>query len=109
MLLSGNAVLSDGPNLTRGERIVYDLKTGIATVETAPGGRVRAMFTPGGGATAAPAAPAATQAVTVSTLPSTGAGAEDGGAGLGALAALAVLAVIGGGGTALARRRSALR
>ncbi len=58
VLLSGNAVLSDGPNLTRGERIVYDMKTGIATVETAPGGRVRAMFTPGGGATAAPVAPA---------------------------------------------------
>ncbi|MFX6605365.1 LptA/OstA family protein, partial [Acinetobacter baumannii] len=42
VLLTGNAVLSDGPNLTRGERIVYDLKSGIANVETAPGGRVRA-------------------------------------------------------------------
>jgi lipopolysaccharide export system protein LptA len=58
VLLSGNAVLSDGPNLTRGERILYDLKTGIATVETAPGGRVRAMFTPGGApAGAGPAQP----------------------------------------------------
>jgi lipopolysaccharide export system protein LptA len=56
VLLTGNAVLSDGPNLTRGERIVYDLKSGVANIETAPGGRVRAMFVPGGG-TAAPAAP----------------------------------------------------
>jgi lipopolysaccharide export system protein LptA len=56
VLLSGNAVLSDGPNLTRGERIVYDLRTGIANVETAPGGRVRAMFVPGGGGTGTPPA-----------------------------------------------------
>ncbi|HEX2552207.1 MAG TPA: LptA/OstA family protein [Microvirga sp.] len=49
VLLSGNAVLSDGPNVTRGERVVYDLRTGVANVETAPGGRVRAMFLPGGG------------------------------------------------------------
>jgi lipopolysaccharide export system protein LptA len=58
VLLTGNAVLSDGPNLTRGERIVYDLKSGVANIETAPGGRVRAMFVPGGG-TAPAAAPAA--------------------------------------------------
>ena len=45
MLLSGNAILSDGPNLTRGERIVYDLNTGVANIE---GGRVRALFVPGG-------------------------------------------------------------
>lgn len=44
VLLSGNAVLSDGPNVTRGERVAYDLNTGIASVE---GGRVRASITPG--------------------------------------------------------------
>jgi lipopolysaccharide export system protein LptA len=48
VLLTGNVSLSDGPNLTRGERLVYDLNTGVANIETAPGGRVRAMFTPGG-------------------------------------------------------------
>jgi lipopolysaccharide export system protein LptA len=56
VLLTGNVSLSDGPNLTRGERLVYDLNTGIANVGTAPGGRVRAMFTPGGSDTPAPAA-----------------------------------------------------
>ena len=47
VLLIGNVTLSDGPNVTRGERIVYDLNTGIANVETAPGGRVKALFVPG--------------------------------------------------------------
>lgn len=42
--LTGNAALSDGPNVTRGERVVYDLNTGIANVE---GGRVRALIVPG--------------------------------------------------------------
>jgi lipopolysaccharide export system protein LptA len=47
VLLTGNVALSDGPNVTRGERIVYDLNTSIANVETAPGGRVKALFVPG--------------------------------------------------------------
>lgn len=42
--LSGNAALSQGPNVTRGERVIYNLDTGIANVE---GGRVRALFVPG--------------------------------------------------------------
>ncbi|MDB5512473.1 MAG: organic solvent tolerance protein OstA [Enterovirga sp.] len=42
--LTGNAALSDGPNVTRGERVAYDLNTGIANVE---GGRVRALIVPG--------------------------------------------------------------
>jgi lipopolysaccharide export system protein LptA len=50
VLLTGNVALSDGPNVTLGERIVYDLNSGIANVETKPGGRVRAMFVPGAGA-----------------------------------------------------------
>jgi lipopolysaccharide export system protein LptA len=53
--LIGNAALSDGPNVTRGERVVYDLNTGVANVETKPGGRVRALFVPGSGNNPAPA------------------------------------------------------
>ncbi len=33
----GNVALTDGPNVTRGERIVYDLNTGVANVETNAG------------------------------------------------------------------------
>ena len=39
--LTGNAALSDGPNVTRGERVIYDINTGVANIETAPGGRVK--------------------------------------------------------------------
>ncbi len=53
VLLLGNVALTDGPNVTRGERIVYDLNSGVANVETAPGGRVKALFVPGGGTEAA--------------------------------------------------------
>jgi lipopolysaccharide export system protein LptA len=49
VFLTGNVALTDGPNVTRGERIVYDLNTGIANVETRPGGRVKALFVPGSG------------------------------------------------------------
>jgi lipopolysaccharide export system protein LptA len=45
VVLTGNAALSQGQNVTRGERIVYDLNTGVANIE---GGRVRAMFVPTG-------------------------------------------------------------
>jgi lipopolysaccharide export system protein LptA len=47
ILLTGNVALSDGPNVTTGERIVYDLNTSVANIETKPGGRVRALFVPG--------------------------------------------------------------
>ena len=48
VLLVGNATLSDGPNVTRGERVAYDLNTGIANVEGGgQGGRVRALIVPG--------------------------------------------------------------
>jgi lipopolysaccharide export system protein LptA len=56
IFLTGNAALSDGPNVTRGERVVYDIDTGVANIETKPGGRVKALFVPGSGAGAAPAA-----------------------------------------------------
>lgn len=44
VFLIGNATLSDGPNVTRGERVAYDLNTQVANVE---GGRVRALIVPG--------------------------------------------------------------
>jgi lipopolysaccharide export system protein LptA len=47
VILTCNAALSQCQNVTRGERIVYDMNTGVANVETAPGGRVRALFVPG--------------------------------------------------------------
>ncbi len=43
--ITGNAALSQGQNVTRGEKLVYNLTTGVANVE---GGRVRALFVPGG-------------------------------------------------------------
>jgi lipopolysaccharide export system protein LptA len=52
ILLTGNATLSDGPNVTKGERVSYDINTGVASVDTKPGGRVRALFVPGQGAPA---------------------------------------------------------
>lgn len=57
--LAGNASLSQGKNVTRGERLVYNLNTGIANVE---GGRVRALFVPGEEGPATPGAPAASPA-----------------------------------------------
>ena len=48
VILTGNVALSQCQNVTRGERIVYDMNTGVANIETAPGGRVRALFVPGG-------------------------------------------------------------
>lgn len=48
VLLIGNAALSDGPNVTRGERVAYDLNSGVANVEGGgAGGRVRALIVPG--------------------------------------------------------------
>jgi len=35
--------------VTRGERVVYDINTGVANIETNRGGRVRALFVPGSG------------------------------------------------------------
>ena len=47
VVLTGNAALSQCQNVTRGERIVYDLNTGVANVEPTPGGRVKALIVPG--------------------------------------------------------------
>lgn len=47
--LTGNVVVSDGDNVQAGEKMVYNTKTGVATVE---GGRVRGIFIPGQGSAA---------------------------------------------------------
>lgn len=48
--LTGNVTLTQGDNVIKGERLVYDVATGQATVQGggAQGGRVRSVFTPGG-------------------------------------------------------------
>ena len=50
--LIGNVTLSDGPNVTKGDKLTYDLKTGVATVDTggSKSGRVHGQFTPNAGA-----------------------------------------------------------
>jgi len=46
--LSGNVTLSDGGNVTKGEKLTYDLTTGEATVEMGPvAKRVKGLFIPG--------------------------------------------------------------
>jgi lipopolysaccharide export system protein LptA len=46
--LTGNVTLTQGDNVVKGERLVYDVTSGIATVQGggAQGGRVRSSFTP---------------------------------------------------------------
>jgi lipopolysaccharide export system protein LptA len=62
IVLTGNVALSQGENVTKGEKLIYDTETGIAIVESgaaAAGGRVRGVFVPGedkGGITGKPAA-----------------------------------------------------
>ena len=46
--LSGNVTLSDGGNVTKGEKLTYDLASGEATVEMGPvAKRVKGLFIPG--------------------------------------------------------------
>lgn len=47
MTLSGRVVIADCDNVQRGERVVYDVKTGRAKVDAGPTGRVQGVFTPG--------------------------------------------------------------
>lgn len=45
--LTGNVTLSKGPNVTRGQRLVYNVGSGIASMEAGgSGGRVSSSFTP---------------------------------------------------------------
>ena len=47
--LTGNVTLTQGENIVKGDRLVYDVSTGMATVQggASQGGRVRSTFTPG--------------------------------------------------------------
>jgi lipopolysaccharide export system protein LptA len=45
--LTGNVIISDCDNVQRGERAVYDVKSGRATVDAGAKGRVQGVFTPG--------------------------------------------------------------
>jgi lipopolysaccharide export system protein LptA len=48
--LTGNVTLSDGGNVTKGDKLIYDLTTGQATVDTGPAAsRVKGLFVPGSG------------------------------------------------------------
>jgi lipopolysaccharide export system protein LptA len=58
VFLTGHVTLSQGANVTKGERLVYDLNTNQAVVlggASAGGGRVRSVFIPGEKSAAAPA------------------------------------------------------
>lgn len=47
VIMTGNVALNDGPNITRGERLVYDTVTGVANVDPgSKGGRVQGFFVP---------------------------------------------------------------
>jgi len=50
--LIGHITLSDGQNVTKGDKLTYDLKTGQATIDTggSKSGRVHGQFTPNSGA-----------------------------------------------------------
>ena len=52
--LTGHVTLSDGTNVTKGDKLVYDLATGRATIDTGSTGRVHGLFVPGSNASPAP-------------------------------------------------------
>lgn len=58
VIMTGNVALNDGPNITRGERLVYNTVTGVANVESNKG-RVQGFFVPNSGDAAKPAPGAA--------------------------------------------------
>jgi lipopolysaccharide export system protein LptA len=45
VIMTGNVALNDGPNITRGEKLIYNTTTGVANVENR-GGRVQGFFVP---------------------------------------------------------------
>jgi lipopolysaccharide export system protein LptA len=47
IVLTGNVVLSQCRNVTRGSRLVYDMDSGRANMDPGTNGRVSAMFVPG--------------------------------------------------------------
>jgi lipopolysaccharide export system protein LptA len=61
--LIGHVTLSDGQNVTKGDKLTYDLKSGLATVDTsAKSGRVHGQFIPKSNADAAKPGADATKA-----------------------------------------------
>ena len=58
--LTGNVTLSQGANVTKGDKLVYDMTSGQAQVFAGTAGRVQSLFVPGSGA---PKDPAATPSV----------------------------------------------
>jgi lipopolysaccharide export system protein LptA len=58
VVMTGNVALNDGPNITRGERLVYNTVTGVANVENNKG-RVQGFFVPNSDEAAKPATPGA--------------------------------------------------
>ena len=63
MWLIGHVTLSDGQNVTKGDKLTYDLKSGQATVDTsAKSGRVHGQFVPKSNADAAKPGADATKA-----------------------------------------------
>ena len=63
VVLTGNVVLSQCQNVTRGSRLVYDMGTGRANMDPGANGRVSAMFVPGEKAEAKGAKGCATPAI----------------------------------------------
>ncbi len=57
VFLNGNVTLSQGTNVTQGDRLIYDMATGQAQVFSGQtnGGRVMSVFTPGSGTPGGPA------------------------------------------------------
>ena len=47
VIMTGNVALNDGPNITRGDQLVYDTQTGVANVTSK--GRVQGFFVPNSG------------------------------------------------------------
>jgi len=47
VIMTGNVALNDGPNITRGDKLVYNTQTGIANVTS--NGRVQGFFVPNQG------------------------------------------------------------
>ena len=47
VIMTGNVALNDGPNITRGDKLVYNTQTGIANVTSS--GRVQGFFVPNSG------------------------------------------------------------
>ena len=47
--LIGNVTLSQGPNVTKGDKLTYDMEKGTALIESGKGGPVKGLFIPGSG------------------------------------------------------------